>query len=255
MRGVFWIIVASIGAFLLLSTLVIVPMSFTSSTTLDFPPVGWSLRWYRGLFMAPAWRQAIVNSGLVAMTVACCATVLGTCAAVGLRRFQKDVAMILRVFMISPLVTPSIVLAIGFFFVFTSWGVAGEFWGLVLAHTVLAIPFVVLSVSSALHTLNCNLETAAAGLGSGSARTFFKIVLPIIAPGIAAGAVFSFVTSWDEVVAAIFLTSADFRTVPVEVWSEVRANLDPSIAAVGSMLIAVSAVGLAAVFVLQRRQK
>jgi putative spermidine/putrescine transport system permease protein len=162
--------------------------------------------------------------------------------------------MPVRVILLSPLVTPSIVLAIGFFFVFTKWGIAGEFLGLVVAHTVIALPFVVISVSSALHALNPNWELAAKGLGSGPVRSFFRVVLPVIAPGVAAGVVFAFITSWDEVVAAIFLTNADLRTVPVEVWGQVRATLDPSIAAIGTILIAVSVIGLGCIYLLQWRQ-
>jgi putative spermidine/putrescine transport system permease protein len=251
---IFWALVTCIGAFLLLPTLVIVPVSFTSASVIDFPPAGWSLQWYRGLLSAPVWRDAIVTSANVAVCVAVAATVLGTFAAIGLHRSNAKHMMPVRVILLSPLVTPSIVLAIGFFFVFTKWGIAGEFLGLVVAHTVIALPFVVISVSSALHALNPNWELAAKGLGSGPVRSFFRVVLPVIAPGVAAGVVFAFITSWDEVVAAIFLTNADLRTVPVEVWGQVRATLDPSIAAIGTILIAVSVIGLGCIYLLQWRQ-
>jgi putative spermidine/putrescine transport system permease protein len=250
----FWTFIVAIGSFLLLPTVVIIPVSFTSSTVLDFPPVGWSLQWYQSLTSTPVWRDAIATSAKVAASVAVIATVLGTAAAIGLHKSKATHMLVIRVLLLSPLVTPSIVLAIGFFFVYSSWGIAGDFIGLVVAHTVIALPFVVVSVSSALHALNPNWELAAKGLGSGVIRSFLRVTLPVISPGVAAGAIFAFITSWDEVVAAIFLTNSDLRTVPVEVWGQVRANLDPSIAAIGTLLIATSILGLGCIYLLQWRQ-
>jgi putative spermidine/putrescine transport system permease protein len=157
-----------------------------------------------------------------------------------------------RALLLSPLVTPVIVLAIGTFMVFARWGLAGTYAGLIIAHSVLALPFVVVSVSASLQTLNPNLELAGLGLGAGPWRTFLRITLPLILPGMVAGAVFAFITSWDEVVTAIFLTTTTLRTIPVLVWGQVRTELSPAVAAVGTILIAISASGLAASLFVRR---
>jgi putative spermidine/putrescine transport system permease protein len=152
-------------------------------------------------------------------------------------------------------VTPVIVLAVGIYMVFVRWGLSGTLLGLALAHTVLATPFVIVSVSASLQMLNPNLELASLGLGAGPVRTFRRVTLPLIMPGALSGAIFAFITSWDEVVVAIFLTNASLRTIPVVIWSQVRAEMDPTMAAVGTILIVVSALGLGLIHLLWQRQR
>jgi putative spermidine/putrescine transport system permease protein len=162
---------------------------------------------------------------------------------------------VLRAIVLSPLVSPVIVLAVGVFMVFARWGLSGTLLGLVIAHTVLALPFVVVSVTATLHGVNPNLELAALGLGARPWRTFRRITLPLIMPGVVTGAIFAFITSWDEVVIAIFMTTTSLRTVPVLVWGQMRTEISPAVAAVGTILIAISAAGLAAVSLLRRRAR
>jgi len=206
--------------FLLMPTVVIIPMSFSSGRTLKFPPPGYSLRWYENLFTSPLWTDSAISSLQVGILTAILATILGTIAALGLTRGQF----------------PAKNIAIGMFSVFVRWRIAGSILALVAAHTVLAVPFVVINVMASLRTLDRNLEMAAANLGAGPLRTFWHVTLPLISPGALAGALFAFITSWDEIVAAIFLTSPTLRTLPVVMWSQVRTEVDPTIAAAATIL-------------------
>jgi len=154
---------------------------------------------------------------------------------------------------LSPLIVPVVVIAIGMFGLFVQWKISGSVLGLVLAHTALALPFVVVNVGTSLQTMDRNLELAAANLGANPRRSFMHITLPIILPGVVAGAIFAFITSWDEVVTAIFLTTARFRTLPVEMWEQVRQVVDPTVAAVSTTLLVVT-TGLLLLLVFVRRQ-
>ena len=154
---------------------------------------------------------------------------------------------------LAPLIVPVVIIAIGMFSLYVRWRISGSLVGLVIAHTALALPFVVVSVSASLRTMDRNLELAAANLGADPRRTFTRITLPIILPGVLAGAIFAFITSWDEVVVAIFLTSARFRTLPVEMWEQVRQVVDPTVAAVATTLLVVTTVLLLLVLVVRRQ--
>lgn len=251
-RFLFGAVVVLIAAFLLLPTIVIVPLSFTSGTTINFPPEGFSTRWYRAILEDEAWQSATLTSLEVALLTMVAAVCLGTAAALALDRGSIPGRSLVRGAVLTPLVTPVIVLAIGMFMTFVPLGLAGNYAGLVIAHTVLALPFVVITVTASLQTVNPNLELASLGLGAPPWRTFRRITLPLILPGVAAGAVFAFITSWDEIVAAIFLTTASLRTIPVLVWGQVRTELSPAIAAVGTILIMVSVTGLGLISLARR---
>jgi putative spermidine/putrescine transport system permease protein len=138
--------------------------------------------------------------------------------------------------MLSPMIVPIVIVAIGTYLVFVSWRLEGSLIGLVVAHVCLALPLVVVNVVASLQSLDRNLELAAQNLGAGPLRTFFRITLPLILPGVGAGALFAFITSWDEVVVSMFLASPTVRTLPVLMWSAIRSEVDPTIAAVASML-------------------
>ena len=251
----FWIVVTATAAFLLLPTLVIIPVSFTTQAALDFPPRGFSLKWYAEIWSNPMWSDAIVSSLKVGLLTALAATVFGTLTALGVSllrgvegRFGEGVAL-------APLVTPVITLSIGIYMTFAKWGLAGTTIGLAIAHTVLAIPFVVVSVRASLETVNPNLQLASLGLGASRWLTFHRVLLPLIMPGVVAGAILAFMTSWDEVVVALFLSSPAVRTIPVVIWAQVRADISPTVAAVATLLIVVSAVGLSAATFIGRHQK
>ncbi|HET7676906.1 MAG TPA: ABC transporter permease subunit, partial [Candidatus Limnocylindrales bacterium] len=161
----------------------------------------------------------------------------------------------LNAFLLSPIIVPVVIVAIGMYFVFVGWRLAGTFEGLVIAHTVLALPFVVVNVGVSLRTLDRTLEMAAQNLGAGPWQTFRRITLPLTMPGIAAGALFAFITSWDEVVVAIFLSSPLVRPLPVVMWSQVRSKIDPTIAAVATMLMLVTSISLLLILYLRRRSE
>ncbi|MBA3877244.1 MAG: polyamine ABC transporter permease [Anaerolinea sp.] len=234
-------------------TLVVVPMSFTASNALTFPPEGLSTRWYEKMVTDPQWSTGFLNSAKVAFLTAILATVLGTLAALGTVRGRFPGRGAVNGLILSPLIVPVIIIAIGMFSVFVRWKITGSIVGLVLAHTALAVPFVVVNVATSLRSMDRNLEQAAQSLGAGPVRTFRRITLPLILPGVLAGGLFAFITSWDEVVVSIFLTSARFRTLPVEMWEQVRQVVDPTVAAVSTTLLAVTTTLLLLAFVVRRQ--
>ena len=248
---------AALGAltvfYLLAPTLVIVPMSFTEARILSFPPQGFTLDWYERMLTDRQWSTGLVNSFQVALLTAILATVLGTLTALGLTRGRFFGRTAINALVLSPLIVPVVVIAIGMFGLFVQWRIGGSLIGLVAAHTVLAIPFVVVAVATSLRTMDRNLEMAAANLGADPWRTFTRITFPIILPGVLTGAIFSFITSWDEVVIAIFMTSARFRTLPVEMWEQVRQAVDPTVAAVSTTLLVVTTVLLVLLLVVRRQ--
>jgi putative spermidine/putrescine transport system permease protein len=226
--------------YLLAPTLVIVPMSFTETRSLQFPPEGLSLQWYERMFSDRQWSTGLVNSALVAVATTILATVLGTLAALRMARGRFPGRSLANALVLSPLIVPIVIIAIGMFSVFVRWRISGSLPGLTIAHTALAVPFVVVNVATSLRTMDRNLELAAANLGADPARAFLRVTLPIILPGVFAGAVFAFITSWDEVVVAIFLTTARFRTLPAEMWEQLRFAVDPTVAAVSTVLLVVT---------------
>lgn len=243
-RAFFWSFVGLTAVFLLLPTFIIVPMSFTTTSTLEFPPIGFTFEWYGKVIGAPDWQAALINSLVVAFAAATLATVIGTAAAVTLHGHRFVGKSLVMGLLLSPMVTPVIVLAVGMYMVFSGWGLVATRIGLVFAHTVLAIPFVVVSVLASSKMVNPSLVPASLGLGASRWFTFRRVTLPLIMPGVLSGAVFAFITSWDEVVIALFLADAQTRTVPIMIWNQVRTNLDPATASVAAILIVLSALGV-----------
>jgi putative spermidine/putrescine transport system permease protein len=239
--------------FLIGPMLVVIPMSFTEAKILSWPPEGFSTQWYARMLDDPQWSRGFGNSALVALWTTVLSTVLGTLAALGIVRGRFPGKGIANALILSPLIVPVIIIAIGFFAFFSVARLAGTLPGLVLAHTALAVPFVIINVGTVLRTMDRNLELAAASLGANPARTFWRITFPIILPGVVAGALFAFITSWDEVVVSIFMTSTRFRTLPVEMWEQVRQVVDPTVAAVATVVMAVTTTVLVFVFVVRRR--
>lgn len=239
--------------FLIGPGLVIVPMGFSSGSILEFPPPGFSLQWYEKMVTSASWTSGFANSFQVAVSTAVVSSVLGTLAALGLARGRFPGRSIANALILSPLVVPVIVIAIGMFALFVRWKITGTIVGLTLAHTALAVPFVVVSVSTSLRTMDRNLEMAAASLGANPVRTFRHVTLPLIMPGVLAGALFAFLSSWDEVVVAIFLTTARFRTLPTVMWEQVRQVVDPTVAAVATVMLVITTVVLLVVLVIRRQ--
>lgn len=239
--------------FLIGPSLLIVPMGFSSASILSFPPPGFSLQWYEKMLTSASWTSGFANSFVVAVCTAISASILGTLAALGIARGRFPGRSVANLLILSPLVVPVIVIAIGMFALFVRWKITGSVFGLTVAHTALAVPYVVVSVSTSLRTMDRNLEMAAANLGANPIRTFRYITLPLIMPGVFAGALFAFLSSWDEVVVAIFLTTTRFRTLPTVMWEQVRQVIDPTVASVATVLLAITTVVLLLALVVRRQ--
>lgn len=229
-----------VGAVLVAPTLVVLPLSFAGTRSFTFPPEGWSLTWYRRFFTDPAWRDALLTSVQVALAVAVLATALGTAAALALDRGRIPGRGLINGVLLTPMVVPQIVAAIGVYAAFLKWGLSGTGAGFVLGHTTLAIPFVVVAVSASLRGYDRHLDRAAASLGAGPWTTLRRVTLPIIAPGVLSGLVFAFVTSLDEVVVALYMQSPTLHTLPVQMFSSVTVETDPTIAAAASLVLVVT---------------
>jgi putative spermidine/putrescine transport system permease protein len=239
--------------FLLLPILVVVPLSFSSASYLRFPPPGWSLRWYARYFSRETWLDATWLSLWVGLVVAVLATVLGTLAAFGLMRGRLPLRGAISALIVSPLVVPAIVAAIGIYFAFARAGITGSPLGLVLAHVCLAVPFVVATVSSALVGFDRRLEFAAMSLGAGRWATFWQVTFPLLRPAVLAGTFFAFITSFDELIVALFLSGSTAITLPRRMWDELRFEIDPTIAAVSTLLVAFTLALFLASEALRRR--
>jgi putative spermidine/putrescine transport system permease protein len=245
---------ALIGAWLLAPMLVVVPMSFTDRRSLSFPPKGWSLEWYRNFFSEPQWYDALLASLEIAVLVTIVATILGTAAAFALVRGRFPGKALVNALLLAPLVVPVVIVAIAVFAVYLRWHLSGTILGFVLAHSALAIPFVIITVSSSLRTFDRRLELAAQNLGANAVSTFRSVTLPLILPGVLSGALFAFITSFDEVVVALFVQSPEVRTLPVQMFTSVTREVDPTIAAASTMILALT-TGLLTLFALVRRQE
>ncbi len=223
--------------FLVLPILVIIPLSFSDSSFLSYPMPGVSLRWYENLFQSDEWMRAAKNSFIVAPMATVLATVLGTLAAVGLNKADFPGKGLLMAVLISPMVVPVVVVGVGVYFFFAQLGLSESYTGLILAHAALGAPFVVTTVSATLQGFNHNLVRASLSLGANPLYTFFRVTLPVIAPGIISGALFAFATSFDEVVITLFVAGPGQSTIPRQMFAGIRENISPTIAALATILI------------------
>ncbi|WP_199540699.1 ABC transporter permease [Paraburkholderia kururiensis] len=223
--------------YLVMPVLAIVPLSFSSSTFLVYPMPGWSLRWYENLITSDDWCMAAKNSFIIAPSATIVATVLGTLAAIGLTKAEFRGKALLMAILISPMIVPVVVVGVGMYLFFAPLGLANTYTGLILAHASLGVPFVVTTVAATLQGFNHNLVRASLSLGANPVKTFFRITLPVIAPGVISGALFAFATSFDEVVVTLFLAGADQTTLPRQMFTGIRENITPTIAALATILI------------------
>ncbi|MTD28707.1 ABC transporter permease [Erwinia sorbitola] len=252
-KGLFNCYAAAVLLFLIVPVLVIVPLSFNSSSFLSYPLSGFSLRWYDTFFHSQEWLGALLNSLLIAPLATLLATVLGVLASIGLVRGEFRGKGIVMAIIISPMVAPVVIIAVGMFFFFAKLSLLNSYLGLVLAHALLGVPFVVITVVAVLKSYDTNLSRAAASLGASPLLTFRKVTLPLIAPGVFSGALFAFAASFDEVVVTLFLASPNQRTLPIQMFAGIRENLDPTIAAAASLMIGASLILLVVMEVLRRR--
>ena len=229
-------------AFICLPLVIIFILAFSDSPFLKFPPTGFSLRWFENYFARPDWTGATWISIKVATITMIISTIAGTLAATAIVRSTFRGKGLLVGILISPVVIPTVILAIAVYFLFARLGLVGTVSGLVLAHVVLAIPFVIVVVSGALKSVDMSLERAAQTLGAPPVTAFLRITLPSIRPAVLTAAFFSFLASFDELVIALFIAGTGSRTLPKRMWEGIREEIDPTTAAVAAMLISLTLV-------------
>ena len=251
MLGLF---VALVGLYLLLPTIFIIPMSLNASPSLGTMTDGWTFRWYQQLFSDPVWGSTALVSLQVGILATAIATVAGTLLSLALSRVLPQFRVALQGMSLAPMVVPPVILGIGLYILFLKLDLYGSMFGFVLGHAVLALPFVVVSVTASLAEFDPALEKAALVLGAQPRQAFVRVVLPQIVPGIVSGALFGFVTSWDEVIVSTFLTAPGLRTLPVEMWTQSRTTLTPVLASLSTLLMVVSTGALLLVNMLQGRK-
>ena len=281
----FRVICALIFLFLIAPILVVIPLSFNAESfftftpkMLHFDPTGYSLRWYDLLLTFPdvptdvprdsawwgvvwreaAWINAAKNSAIIGFFATIIATFLGTLAALGLSRPEMPYRKAIMAILISPMIVPVIIVTLGLFFFYSAievnkWGV--PYLGVILAHATLGIPFVIITVTATLTGFDHSLSRAAANLGASPTRTFREVILPLITPGMVSGALFAFVTSFDEVVVVLFVGKNDEQTIPRQMWNGIREQISPAILSVATILVIVSIGLLASVELLRRRSE
>jgi putative spermidine/putrescine transport system permease protein len=258
----FRIICGLILFFLIAPIVVLIPLSFNAEPyftftqgMLTFKSDAFSLRWYQDIISNPQWIHSIKNSVLIGLFATILATAFGTLAAWGLSRPQTPFRVPLMGLLISPMIVPLIITAAGMFFFYSKVGLAQTYPGLIIAHTALGIPFVIITVTATLMGFDHDLIRASASLGANPVTTFRKIVMPLILPGVISGALFALVTSFDEIVVVLFLSGFEQRTIPRQMWVGIREQISPTILAVATILIAVAVALLTTVELLRRRSE
>jgi len=258
----FRVICGLIFFFLIAPIVIIVPLSFNAEPFFTFTPemlaldpAGYSFEWYKDFFTDANWQGAVQNSFIIAIFSTLVSTSLGTIAALGLSRAEMPAKTVVMGILISPMIVPLIISAAGMFFFYTDIGLASTHLGVILAHAALATPFVVITVTATLVGFDHSLTRAAATLGASPVTTFFRVIVPLILPGVISGALFAFVTSFDEVVVVKFVGSYQQRTIPWAMFSGIREQISPTILAVATLLIVLSISLLATIELLRRRNE
>lgn len=253
MRLVLPLVSALVLLFLVLPVLVVLPLSFSSARYLSFPPPGWSLQWYANFFGREAWTGSALLSIAVGLGTTVLSVLLGVPAAFGLVRGRFPGRSAAQAVILSPVVAPGIVVAVGTYYAYAAFGLVGHPAALVLAHTCLSVPFVVINVSAALAGVDRRLEQAALSLGATPWGAFRQVTLPLIRPGLLAGAIFAFVSSFDELLVALFLSGTTAVTLPRRMWEQIQFAIDPTIAAASALLIALTTGLMLGAELLRRR--
>lgn len=222
---------------------VVVPISFAENASFQFPPKGFSTQWYEEFFTNSSWMRSLGNSVLIGLLTAVIAAPLGTVAALAIHRSHSSIAKYAQTLMLTPMIVPPIIAGAGIYTFFLYTDLVGTVIGFVFVHVCLALPLVVIAVNATLAGYDPTLELAAASLGASRLKTFFTVTVPLIAPGVAAGGVFAFVTSFDEVIVSQFMVSPALQTLPITMYSSVTRSTDPTIAAVATLILAAVIVG------------
>jgi putative spermidine/putrescine transport system permease protein len=239
-RIIFVLLCAAVLLYLVLPILIVVPMSFSSARFLTFPPPSLSLRWYREYVDNPAWMQAT----LVTLTVAVCtvliATPLGVSAAYAISQSKLRIMRIIHAALLLPLMVPIIITAVGIFFVYAKVGLIATMSGLVLANVMLGLPYVIISVVAGLQSFDTTQEMVARSLGMNRLRSFFAVTLPQIKASVIAGAIFAFISAMDETIVAIFISGGQYQPLTKRMFTALRDEIDPTIAAISTLMTATS---------------
>jgi len=248
--------------FLIVPIVIIVPLSFNAEPyftftreMLTFDPDGYSLRWYQEFLTSEEWLTGIKNTFIIAICSTFLATSLGTIAALGLSRSYIPWRNAIMAMLISPMVVPLIISAAGMYFFYSDIGLAQTYPGIILAHTALGTPFVIITVTATLVGFDHSLVRAAAVSGADPTTIFFKIIAPLIAPGVISGALFAFITSVDEIVIVFFIAGPEQKTVPLKMFSGIREEISPTILAVASILVGLSVLLLVSLELIRRRNE
>lgn len=246
--------------FLMLPIIVIMPLSFNAEPFFTFTegmlsldPEAYSMRWYQAIVDDQKWLIAIRNSFVVGIAAALIATILGTMAAVGLASPWMPYKRVITALLLSPMIIPLIIIAAGMFFFYTQFNLVGTFTGLIIAHAALGVPFVIITVTATLSGFDRSLYVAGLSLGASPIKVFWDVVIPLIRPGVISGGLFAFVTSFDEVVLVLFLAGPEQRTIPRQMFSGLREQINPTILAVATLLVVLSAAMLFTLEALRRR--
>jgi putative spermidine/putrescine transport system permease protein len=246
--------------FLVMPLVVIIPLSFNASPYFTFThamvtlkPAGYSTQWYVKFFTDPTWIRAVKNSFIIAPTATVVATVVGTMAALGLSRPHMPYRTAITSILILPMIVPLIITATALFFFFSYLHLVNTYVGIIIAHSILGVPFVVITVTATLSNFNPQFYRAALSLGASPLRAFFKVTMPLIMPGIIAGALFAFMTSFDEIVIVLFIAGPTQQTLPLAMWTNLRYTIDPTILAVATMILTFAVILLAGLELARRR--
>lgn len=250
---VLWTFAGAVFLFLVTPILVILPLSFNAEPYFTYPMPGWSLRWYEAYASDFEWQRATRNSFMVATATMGLATFLGVLAAVGLNHPKLPMKAAIKGFLISPLVVPSIITALGLFIFFSGFGLTRTFTGLILAHTIHATPYVVVIMVATLAGYDVSLTRAAASLGAAPVRAFLTVTVPVVLPGLVSAAVLAFVSSFDETVIVLFIAGLDQQTLTRQIWKGTREEISPTILAVATIMVLISVLVLTALELLRRR--
>ena len=248
--------------FLIAPIIVIIPLSFNAQDFFTFTPEmlnfqseGYSLKHYNDFFTNVDWQTALTNSFRIAPLATLISVALGTVAAVGLSQSDVPFKKLIMAILISPMIVPLIISAAGMYFFYSRIGLQGTYIGIVLAHAALGIPFVIITVTATLVGFDKSLTRASANLGAGPTRTFFRVQMPLILPGVISGGLFAFITSFDEVVVVLFVGSASQKTLPWQMFTGLREQISPTILAVATILVILSILLLTVVELLRRRSE
>lgn len=254
-RTLFGLVCLAVLVFLIAPILAVIPLSFSSNSILSYPLPGLSLRWYESVLTSPKWYLAFVNSMKIGLAATFFAVLLGTLASFGLARRQGPISSALRILILSPMIVPIVLVAVALYLFLAPLQLTNTMTGMIIAHIVIAVPFVVIPVLTAIEQLDHNLGRAAAACGARPLTAFFRVTLPSISSAMASGALFAFAASFDDVVIALFVAGPDQRTLPREMYSGLRETISPELTAVATIMMIFSTLLFLLMQSMQRKRR